>query len=91
MVETLPAMQEVQVPSLGQENALEEELVTHSSILAWRIPRTEEPDGGCKESDMIERLTLSLFIALEQRTTHELVQTTPDRKEVMLKREISQH
>ena len=70
MVETLPAMQEIQVPSLGQENALEKELATHSSILAWRIPRTEEPDGGCKESDMIERLTLSLFIALEQRTTH---------------------
>ena len=70
MVENLHAMQEIQVPSLGQENALEKEIATHSSILAWRIPRTEEPDGGRKESDMIEWLTLSLFIALEQRTTH---------------------
>ena len=36
-------MQETQVRSLGQEDALEEEMVTHSSILAWRIPWTEEP------------------------------------------------
>ena len=70
MVENLPAMQVIQVPSLGQEKALEKEMATHSSILAWRIPWTEEPDGGRKESDMIERLTLSLFVALEQRTTH---------------------
>ena len=38
-------MQETQVQSLNQENLLEEELATHSSILAWEIPRTEEPDG----------------------------------------------
>ena len=36
-------MQETQVRSLGQEDALEEEMVTHSGILAWRIPWTEEP------------------------------------------------
>ena len=36
-------MQEMQIQSLGQEDALEEEMATHSSILTWRIPRTEEP------------------------------------------------
>ena len=45
MVKSLPTMQETQVPSLGQENALEEEIATHSSTLAWEIPRTEEPGG----------------------------------------------
>ena len=39
------AMQEMQVRSLGQEEPLEEEMATHSSILAWRIPWTEEPGG----------------------------------------------
>ena len=42
-VKTPPAVQKTQVPSLGWEDPLEEEMVTHSSILAWRIPRTEEP------------------------------------------------
>ena len=42
MVKNLPAMQETQVRSLGQEDPLEEEMATHSSILAWRIPWTEE-------------------------------------------------
>ena len=41
----LPAMQETWVRSLGQEDPLEKEMATHSSILAWRIPRTEEPGG----------------------------------------------
>ena len=45
MVKKLPAMWETQVQSLGQEDPLEEEMVTHSSILAQRIPWTEEPDG----------------------------------------------
>ena len=39
----LPAMWETQVRSLGQEDPLEKEMATHSSILAWRIPWTEEP------------------------------------------------
>ena len=43
MVKNPPAMQETQVQSLGQEDPLEEEMATHSSILAWRIPWTEEP------------------------------------------------
>ena len=40
-----PAMQEIWVRSLGKEDPLEEEMATHSSILAWRIPQTEEPGG----------------------------------------------
>ena len=47
-VKNLPAMQETQemrVRSLGQEDPLEKEVATHFSILAWRIPRTEEPGG----------------------------------------------
>ena len=44
-VRRLPAMQETQVLSLGQEDPLEKEMATHSSILAWRIPWPEEPDG----------------------------------------------
>ena len=42
MVRNLPAMQETWVQSLSQEDPLEKEMVTHSSILAWRSPRTEE-------------------------------------------------
>ena len=38
-------IQDTQVPSLGQEDALEKEMATHSSILAWKIPWTEEPGG----------------------------------------------
>ena len=43
MVKHLPAMQETWVQSLGQEDPLEKEMATHSSILAWRIPWTGEP------------------------------------------------
>ena len=45
MVENLPAMQETWVQSLGQEDPLEKDRATHSSILAWRVPWTEEPGG----------------------------------------------
>ena len=45
MVKNLPAMQETWVQSLGQEDLLEKGTVTHSSILAWRIPQAEEPGG----------------------------------------------
>ena len=45
MVKNLPPMQETWVQSLGQEDPLEKEMATHSSILAWRIPWTEEPGG----------------------------------------------
>ena len=54
----LSTMQETQVPSLGQEDPLEEGMATHSGILAWRIPWAEEPGGlqsmGSQESDRIE-------------------------------------
>ena len=45
MVKNLPAMWETQVQSLDQEDPLEKRMATHSSILAWRIPWTEEPSG----------------------------------------------
>ena len=44
MVKNLPAMQETWVWSLGWQDPLEKAMATHSSILAWRIPWTEEPD-----------------------------------------------
>ena len=54
-------MQETWVQSLGWEDALEEGMATHSSILAWRIPWTEEPDGlqpqGHTELDMTQATT----------------------------------
>ena len=65
MVKNLPAVQETQVWSLGLEDPLEMGMATHSNILVWRIPWTEEPGGlspwGHKESHATERLTLSLF------------------------------
>ena len=45
MVKTLPAMLETQVQSLGREDPLEKEMATHSSVLAWNVPWTEEPGG----------------------------------------------
>ena len=62
-------IQETCVQTLGWEDPLERRMTTHSNILAWRIPQTEEPDGlpfmghspwGRKESDMTKQLTLSL-------------------------------
>ena len=44
-VKNPPAMQETWIRSLGQEDPLEEGMATHSNILVWRIPRTEEPGG----------------------------------------------
>ena len=61
VIKNLPAVQELQetrVLSLGREDPLEEEMETHSSVLAWRIPGTEEPGGLClwgrTESDTTE-------------------------------------
>ena len=45
MVRNPRAMQETQVPSLGQEDPLKKGMATHSNILPWRFPWTEEPDG----------------------------------------------
>ena len=44
-VKNLPVVREAQVPSLGWEDPLEKGMATHSSVLAWRIPRTEQPGG----------------------------------------------
>ena len=55
-IKNLPAMQETWVQSLDQEDPLENEMAIHSSILAWKIPWTQEPGGlqsmGPQESDM---------------------------------------
>ena len=60
LVNHLPAMQDTQVQFLGREDPLEKEMETHSSILAWRIPWTEEPNRlqstGSQESDTTYRL-----------------------------------
>ena len=57
-VKNLPAMQETGAGSLGWEDPLEKRMATHSSILAWRFPRTV---GGRKESDTTEWISLSVF------------------------------
>ena len=58
---TMQEMQEIRVQSLGQEDPLEKEMATHSSILVWEISRTEEPGRlqsmGRKELDMTEQLS----------------------------------
>ena len=61
MVKSLPAVQETQVRFLGQEDPLEKEMATHSSILAWKIPWAEEcvrlhSPWGHRESDTTEPL-----------------------------------
>ena len=61
-VKNLLAVQDTSLRSLSQEDPLEKGMATHSSILAWRIPWTEEPGkyspwGCCKELDMNEKLT----------------------------------
>ena len=53
MVKNLPAIQEIWVQSLGWKDALEKGMATHSSILAWEIPWTEEP-GGLQSRDLQE-------------------------------------
>ena len=57
MVKKPPAVQEMGVRPLGQEDPLEKEMAIHSSTIAWGIPWTEEPgglQGGLKESDLTE-------------------------------------
>ena len=76
-VKNLPAFQETQVQSLGQEDHLEKGIATLSDILAWRIPWREEPGGlqsmycspwGCKELDTTEWLSLH-FTWTKQKNT----------------------
>ena len=71
-VKNVPAMWETWVQSLGWEDPLEKGTATHSSILAWRIPWTEQPGRlyspwGHRELDMTKRLSLSLLYLV--RTT----------------------
>ena len=64
MVKKMPAMQETQVQSLGQEDPLEKGISTHSSVLAWRIPRTEEPcrlHSWGRKRDMNEQLSTHIL------------------------------
>ena len=55
MVKNLPAMQEAWVLSLGWEDPLEKGMATHSSILAWRIPQTEEPGRLCGQVHVVAK------------------------------------
>ena len=68
MVKNLPAMQKAWVPSLSQEDPLEKEMATHSSMLAWRIPWERSLVGyspwGCKELDTTERLHSLMFFSI---------------------------
>ena len=65
-------MQDTWVQTLGQEDPLEKEMATHSSILPWEIPWTEKPSGynlwSCKESGMIERLHDDTYPGIEPRS-----------------------
>ena len=71
-VKNLPAVQETQVWSLGWEDPLEKEMVTHSSFLAWKISRTEEP-GGLQSMGSQSRAQLSdSYTWLEKSITHSL-------------------
>ena len=63
----LPAMREAWVRSLGQEDPLEKEMATHSSILAWRIPWMEEPGG--LQSTGSQRVRLCDFTSLQYKIT----------------------
>ena len=64
MVKNLPAMQEMQIQSLGREGSLEKEMGTHSSILAWEIPRTEET--GRLQSMGLQRIRHSRMTKQQQ-------------------------
>ena len=68
MVKNLPGMWETQVGSLGQEDPLQEGVAAHSSIVAWRIPWTEEAvklqSTGLQRVDITERLYAFFFLSL---------------------------
>ena len=73
--------QETWVRSLDQEGSLEEGMATHSSILAWRIPCTEEPVGyspwGCEELDMTEQVSTSTTTILVSGSEYAAVGPNP--------------
>ena len=63
MIKNLPAVLETWLRSLGQEHPLEKEMATHSSILAWRIPQTEEP-GGLQSMGSQSQTQLLLYLVI---------------------------
>ena len=65
MVKKVPAKQELSVRCLGQEDPLEKEMLAHSSILAWRIPWTEEPGG--LQSMRLQRVEHNLVTKQQQQ------------------------
>ena len=73
MVKRLPTMRETWVKSLGQEALLEKEMATHSSILAWKIPWTEEPGRlqsmGSQSWTLLSDFTFFHFLCLHKMTT----------------------
>ena len=79
MIKNLTAMWETWVWSLGREDPVEMGMATHSSILAWRIPRVEEPGSpwGPKEADMTKWLTHSWYIPEKPSPGHEWIQHFP--------------
>ena len=68
MVKRVPAIRETRVRSLGWEDPLEKEMATRSSILAWRIPRTEEPGRlqsmGSQSWTQLSDFTFTLYIGM---------------------------
>ena len=64
-------MQEMWIPSLGQENPLEKEMAAHSSILAWKIPWTEKPSG--LQSLGLQRVRRDLATKQQQTMTKEMM------------------
>ena len=69
LVKNPPAMRETWVRALSLEDPLEEGKATHSSILAWRIPWAVINPWGCKESDIIEQLSLSVTREVKVKET----------------------
>ena len=77
MVKNLPAMQETRVQSLGQEDPLKEEMATHSSVLAWEIPWTEEP-GGLQPMGLQSRTQLSVRVRVHAHTQSSMRTQVPE-------------
>ena len=82
-------LQEMWVRSLGREDPLEKEMATHSSVLAWRIPWTEEPGGlqsmGHKESDTPERLHFHFHLFKRAFLVAQMVKNPPMTQETQVR------
>ena len=82
LVKNLPTMQETWVRSLGQEDPLEKEMATNSSILAWKIPWTEEPGGIQSMGSPRVRYNLATKLPLHWLTTY-FLQISPNKTPVV--------